>query len=284
MSQTSDVDSILPVLAAAAQAASRCSLRQGSTIHLPARGEVLITGDLHADMASFDRIVRIAELEKHPSRHLILQELVHSSDGARRLTDSCLMVERTAALMTRFPDRVHLILGNHEAAEFTGRVIMKESVVLNHLFADEVAARYGGRKEDALAALHALWRSLPLAARTRHRVLISHSTPSRPMLEGLDVGVLDRTLVPADFERGGAAYAFLWGRDFTPATADALVGLLGADAFIVGHTPCPDGWRAPNGRHIILDSQGPSAACMLMSLDRPLTYDELRGRIRPIWA
>jgi hypothetical protein len=283
VSQTTDANAVFAALAAAAQAAAHSPMRRGSTIHLPAQGDVLITGDLHADIASFERIVKIAELDRRPSRHLVLQELVHASDGARPGA-SCLLAERAAALIACFPDRVHLILGNHEAAEFTGRVIIKESVVLNHVFEQEAASRYGAMKGEALARMHALWRSLPLAVRTQHRMLVTHSTPSRQMLEKFDAGVLDRALEPADFERGGSAYAFLWGRDFTPATTDMLQGLLGADVFVVGHTPCPDGWRAPNGHHIILDSQGPSAACLVAPLDRPLTYDELRGRIRPIWA
>ncbi len=283
MSPDAESDAAFSCIKAAARAVALCPQRKGNVVHLRAGAEVMVTGDLHADVASFERIVAIAALDRNPSRHLVLQELVHSTGSAAGKADSCALVESVALLITLFPDRVHLLMGNHEMAELTGRVIMKESVVLNQVFANEAAARYGARADEAIAYFKAFWRALPLAVRTEGRVFISHSTPSRAMLERFDASVLARPLEERDLERNGSAYALLWGRDFRQETADALSEVLDADVFVVGHTPCPEGFAVPNTRHVILDSQGHSGKYVVVPTDGALTSGDIAGRIRSIW-
>lgn len=277
------IDALISDIRNAGKLAAAAHFRRGNEIVLPADGDVFITGDLHGDVDSFERIVALADLTHNPRRHLILQELVHGRDSEPGECGSCVLTEKVARLITRFPRRVHLLLGNHEMAELTGRVIMKEGVVLNKLFEELVKARYDGHGEEALSTLHGLWRSLPLAARTPNRVFISHSTPSAQQLAGFTPEILRRPLVDADFARSGAAYALCWGRDFAPETAERVAASLDADFLVVGHTPCTEGYQTPNRRHIILDSQGSSGKYLLAPLAGSLTYDELVGRIRPIW-
>lgn len=251
---------------------------------LPDGGDVFVTGDLHGDVAAFDRIVEIADLLHHPVRHLVLQELVHGHDDEGGGRGSCVLVEKAARLITRFPQRVHLLMGNHEMAELTGRTILKDGVVLNQAFANAVTARYDGRGEEAAAVMREFWRALPLAARTGNGIFIAHSTPSRDFLDNFTPDVLGRPLENADFARSGPAYALCWGRDFTPDVANRFAGLLGVEYLVVGHTPCDNGFLTPNERHIVLDSQGPSGKYLLAPLEGNLTYAELVGRIRPIWG
>jgi len=279
-----DPDSVFVEIRNAARLTGGLPLRRGNQVILPAAGEVMVTGDLHGDAASFDRIVRIADLASSPSRHLVLQELVHGHDDENGAAGSCVLIERAARLINRFPGRVHVILGNHEASELTGRVIVKEGVVLNRLVEIAAARRYGERHEEALAFFHGFWRSLPLAVRMPNRVLVSHSTPSRRFLDGFSAEVLARPLEPRDFDRGGSAYALLWGRDFEPETAERVRRILDADVFVVGHTPCEEGFAAPNGVHVILDSQGAPGKYVILPLERPLTCEDILGRIGSVWG
>lgn len=268
----------------AARELSACPYRRGNELLFPAEGELLVTGDLHGDVESFSRIVEAAALESNPFRHLLLQELVHGRDSMDN-SASCRLVEEAAALVNRFPARVHILMGNHEMAELTGRVIMKEGVVLNQVFNGGAASRYENLLQEAIGEFRAFWRAMPLAARTSNRVFISHSTPSRKRLAAFDRAVLRRPLADEDFSRdGGAAYALLWGRDFSPEAADEFARIIDVDFFVVGHTPCPDGFAAPNSRHVILDSQGPSGKYLLLPLASPLTYAGIVDRIRPIWS
>lgn len=284
MTDASDLSLVFKDLKDAARLTLGSSLRAGNVINLPANGEVMVTGDLHGDIEAFGRIVEIAALGENPQRHLVLQELVHGRDSLDGACTSCILTEMAARLIMRFPSRVHLLMGNHEMAQFTGRVVMKDGHVLNRILDETAAARYNHRKEEALAYFEGFWKSLPLAARTQNRVFMSHSTPSSRRMGEFDLGVLSRPLDEADFARGGAAYALLWGRDFSQEAAGKLTQLLDTDFIIVGHTSCPDGYSAPNGVHIVLDSQGPAGTYMLLPLEGPLTYEELIGRIRPIWS
>jgi hypothetical protein len=260
------------------------AVRKGNELVFPPLGELIVTGDLHGDVDSFDQLLGKVALDANPDRRLVLQELVHGHDLPDGSTGSCCLVERAASLVARFPGRVHLIMGNHEMAEFSGRTIIKQGVVLNEALKRSAEARYGPLYPRVIEAFHEFWRALPLAARTSNRVFISHSMPSRRSLESFDASVLRRPLVDRDFERvAGSAYALLWGRDFSPEAADALRGVLDADFFICGHTPCADGFSAINGRQLILDSQGPAGKYLVLPLSVPLTHDEIIGNIRPVW-
>jgi hypothetical protein len=173
-------------------------------------------------------------------------------------------------------------MGNHEMAELSGRIILKDGKVLNELFSRSLEARYDGRGEEAFAYFRGLWRSMPLAIRTANRLFISHSTPGLPRLDDFDAAALEADDVTHDLSREGPVYGLLWGRDFSHAAAERLHRVLDADFFIVGHTPCAEGFGIPNERHVMLDSQGPAGCCALLPLDQPLTLAEIAGRIRPL--
>ncbi len=284
MISSSAVETAISHIKHAAAAISESPYRRGNELIFPEEEELVVTGDLHGQVASFERMVEEADLARHGQRHLLLQELVHGKKTTEAADESSILIERAAALVTKFPTRVHILMGNHEMAEFTGRLMMKNSVIINELFKESLAERYGERAEEMTAYLHRLWKALPLAARTMNRVFVSHSTPSGKMLSGFDAEVLKRSLDVTDFLReGGSAYALLWGRDFSEETAERLRDILDADFFIVGHTPCEEGYKTPNSRHIILDSQGPEGKYLPVPLRGALTYEQLAGRIRPIW-
>jgi hypothetical protein len=99
--------------------------RVGGVITLETATDVLVVGDLHGNIPAFTKVLEIAGLARNPGRHLVLQELVHGprmypDDGGDR---SHQLVDLVCALKCQYPERVHLILGNHELSELTGRVI-----------------------------------------------------------------------------------------------------------------------------------------------------------------
>ena len=75
----------------------------------------------------------IAALDRNPGRHLVLQELIHGKPSIRKTRAIARTSSWTwsAALKCQYPDRVHLILGNHELSELTGRIIAKDGKTLN---------------------------------------------------------------------------------------------------------------------------------------------------------
>src|SRR5947208_15044430 len=91
--------------------------RRGGLVSLSeSTGEVMVVGDLHGNIPAIRKVLMAADLARNPARHLVLQELVH---GHRHYPDdggdkSHQLVDLVCALKCQFPDRVPLILGNHE--------------------------------------------------------------------------------------------------------------------------------------------------------------------------
>ena len=50
--------------------------RAGSS-HSDQAAEVMVVGDLHGNLPAFKKVLAIAALDRHPGRHLVLQELIH---------------------------------------------------------------------------------------------------------------------------------------------------------------------------------------------------------------
>src|SRR4051812_39203422 len=155
--------------------------------------EVMVVGDLHGNIPAFRHVLKRADLAHHPGRHLVLQELIH---GYRYYPDdagdkSHQLVDVVSALKCQFPDRVHLILGNHELSELTGRPIAKAGVALNALFRQGIDTAYGDSGESVYQAYLDLFAALPLAVRTPNRVFLCHTIPDPLDLEVFDVSIFE---------------------------------------------------------------------------------------------
>src|SRR4029079_8398870 len=160
------------------------------------------------------------DLPSHPRRNLILQEFVH---GPSRYADggdsSHQVLDMACALKCKHSTQGHLLPGNHELSELTGRSIAKNGIALNELFAQGLESQYGEGADDVYAAYHELFRSMPLGVRTQNRILCIHTTPSAKSLEHFSMDVV--TLfgpIMEEAERGGSLYALLWDRDTTEET------------------------------------------------------------------
>jgi hypothetical protein len=206
-----------------------------------------------------------------------LQELVHGPfhypDGSDK---SHQLVDLLAALKCQFPARVHVLLGNHELAQWTNQWISKANTDLNDRFRAGVEFAYAGRAGEVYAAYLELFAVVPLAVRTPRRIFLSHSLPSARRLEAFDPGRLTEDLADEqDLQPGGLVHALVWGRDTTPATVRGFLQKVDADVLITGHIPCERGFDVPNDQQIILDCLGTPACYCLFPTTRALSHQEL---------
>jgi hypothetical protein len=252
--------------------------RLGGVITLDRAGDVMVVGDLHGNLRAFRTVLTVAALDGHPDRHLVLQELVHGKIEYpdKRGERSHQLVDLVSGLKVQYPDRVHLILGNHELSELTGRVIGKDGEILNQKFLLGVHTAYGAWADQIFEAYQGLFAALPLAVRTPNRVFICHTIPDQEDMETLDIELLKADVWPAQAtERHGTIYALTWGRDTAPETADRFAQLVDADWFITGHQPCEHGFHLANHRQIIIDGTDPYPAYCLFPAQPPVTIQSL---------
>jgi len=252
--------------------------RSGSVIALDDADEVMVVGDLHGNLAAFRQSLAVAALDRHPRRHLVLQELVHevNKNDDDRPDRSHRLVDLVSALKCQYPDRVHLILGNHELSELTGRIIGKDGMALNLRFRQGIELSYGARSQDVYGAYLVLFAALPLAVRTPNRVFLCHTLPDARYLDTLDLALLQADQWPEEaMKRGGTIYALTWGRDTTLETADRFAAMVDADLFVTGHQPCDEGFRQANHRQIIIDGTNPYPAYCLFPALGAVTIESL---------
>jgi Calcineurin-like phosphoesterase len=252
--------------------------RSGAVLALDGAADVMVVGDLHGNLRVFKKVLALAALDRHPRRHLVLQELIHGlheyPDGGGDRSHQ--LVDVVAALLCQYPGRAHVILGNHELSELTGRVIGKEGEALNAKFRRGIDTAYGAMAGEIYEAYKGLFAALPLAARTANRVYVCHTIPDESDLDTLDLSLLKADRFPEEaLRRRGTIYALTWGRDTSPGTADRFAAMVDADWFITGHQPCDEGFRRANHRQIIIDGTNPRPTYCLFPADRPVTTDTL---------
>ena len=259
--------------------------RSGGIVTLEDAVEVMVVGDLHGNITAFKKVLMIAALELNRGRHLILQELIHGpltypddkGDRSHQLLDVF------TALKCQYPERVHLILGNHELSELTGRSIGKDGEGLNDKFRRGVETAYGESASEILESYKTLFAALPLAVRTRNRVYVCHTLPDDIYLDSLDLELLKADVWPDEaMKRRGTIYALTWGRDTAPETADRFSAMVDADFFVTGHQPCDQGFRQANHRQIIIDGTNPHACYCLFPADGAVTIESLLSCVRLI--
>jgi hypothetical protein len=268
---------MLSTLRRATEFVTRTPGRTGHLINLQDCTEVLVAGDLHGHIANFQVVLKAADLANHPTRHLVLQEVVHSEFKYPAGGDkSHQLVDLFAALKCQYPMRVHLLPGNHEMAQMTGRTIGKGSESQNEGFIAGVRTAYGAAWQDVYAAYVALFRALPLALRTPNAVFLSHTLiPGRHLPAFHLTQLLQDSYADADYQPGGVVYGLLWGRDTSQETADEFLRKVDSDLLVSGHIPTDTGYEVPNSRQLIVDCSASPAAYVLFPADRPITQAEL---------
>jgi hypothetical protein len=282
-------DEVIEACHAAAQANRNCALRRGNVIRLEpdVADDLMIVADLHGNRLNFEKLLGIADLDGHPRRHLVMQEVCHGGPEYPGGDGGCmshLLLEDCAKLKNDYPDRFHFLLSNHELAELGDFPISKSRRMLNLQFRCGINEMYGARGDQVRNAYLEFLATCPLAVRLASGVFVSHSLPDYCDREEFDVGVLERPLCCADYKSGSPAFRLVWGRDFRAANAEAFARQVGAEILIHGHEPCESGFSAPNSRQIILDGCCSHASYLILPVGQKLSHGEIISRIHGLHA
>lgn len=256
--------------------------RRGSVDHLPDHGRLIVTGDLHDHALNFRRILKLAALDADPDRHLILQELIHGESRVNDADLSIRMLARGAELKQRYPGQVTVLLSNHELAQANGEQIMKDGQSVTDAFTRGIEYLYGAAADDVWDAAHRYIRSLPLAARGPHGVMISHSLPAPRAIERFDKAVLDRPLTEQDLSPRGAAYDMVWGRHQNRKITHELAEAWGVGAFVLGHQPPEMGFDTLTDHVLLITSEHGHGQALVLDLAASYSRDELLDHLRPL--
>ena len=246
--------------------------------------EVMVTGDVHGHRRNFDRIRRIAALDGHPRRHLVLQEVCHGGPSYPH-DAGCMshtILEDVAALKAKYPERVHFILGNHELAELSDYPIQKNRQLLNLLFRQGLQQMYGPAAEEVRQAILRFLVELsaggPAAAGSVHLAQLARGRrPSgiRP------VGPRPRARGRGLFRASGRFPAGV-GPRLPPRERPGVCRTGRGQVLITGHEPCREGFVAPNDLQIILDCCGDKAAYVILPVGVELSHAEILERVRTL--
>lgn len=280
-------DQIIGVFRAAAEANLRNPYRKGHVVEVsgPEADELMITADLHGNRRNFDRICKLADLQSHCCRHLVMQEVCHGGPSYPSVAGcmSHLLLEDVARLKCQFPDQFHFLLSNHELSELTDFPIMKSGKLLNLAFRCGMQEFYGSSYQPVREAMLSFLGSCPLALRTNNGVFVSHSLPEAVDQQPFDMTIFQRPWTPTDMSKGGAVFELVWGRDFRESNARIFAKLVGAQVLIHGHEPCLGGFHVPNLFQLILDSQDSQGRYLILPLNRTLDHGQIIERIKPLF-
>ena len=283
--------SVRDIFHAGAQANSSAACRVGSIDRVSAPGSLLATGDLHDNPVHFSKLVEAAGLAPGgptpapglpPPLHLVLHEIIHPDKLINGMDFSYRALAKVAALKAQFPERVHVLLGNHELAQMIGSAIVKDGVRSLDVFHAGLDYVFGSEADAVFDALCVFVRSMPLALRCvtpRGDILVAHSVPAAAMMARFDASILSRDLTDADYEpRRGSAYLMVWGRGYDAELLEDLVERWGVNLFILGHEHVDTGAMLVPPNALVLNSDHARGVYVPIDLSNPPKAEEAVAR------
>jgi predicted phosphodiesterase len=161
-------------------------------LELPAKGQVLVSTDVHGNLEDFRRLTRhFLELrDAIPDAYwVILGDIVHGPDDGARNRNPVLydyedqsreIVAEVIALQHMFPDEIFFVVGNHEWSHVGGPRTRKFHV-------DEAKHLESAMSLSEIRALHVLIHEAYLAISTPCGALLCHGSPAKiPSFEALN--------------------------------------------------------------------------------------------------
>lgn len=274
---------IIDLLHNGAKANLADTFRRGNLILLPAQGELVVSGDLHGHRRNFERIVTFADLENHPERHLLLQEIIHG--GPEDSQGGCLSYELlfdAVRYKLAFPDRVHIIMGNHDTTFVNDAEVMKNGKEMNRAMRDAIERKFNRSSDDVKIGIRNFLFSQPLALKCANRIWLSHSLPNERSISDFDPVIFERHLEFTDAERAGSVYMLTWGRKHSRDVLEKMAQMLDVDIFILGHQPQAQGWAQAGDNLIILASDHNHGCLLPVDLAKTYRINELIDSIVPV--
>jgi predicted phosphodiesterase len=274
---------IVDLLNKGIEACNADKFRRGNLIHLPADGSLVITGDIHGHRRNFERIVAFADLANNPNRHIVLQEIIHG--GPEDSQGGCLsykLLLDAVRYKLDFPDRVHIIMGNHDTACINSSEVMKDGREMNRAMRLAMDRDFEQAGADVGLAIRQFLFSQPLAIRCDNRIWVLHSLPGDRYIDKFDPKILDRQLKINDVVRPGSAYLLTWGRKHSQQLLDKMAKLFDVDIFILGHQPQEQGWSRVGDNLIIIASNHNHGCLLSIDLAKSYTIEQLIDSIVPL--
>jgi len=274
---------IVDLLNKGIEAVNADKFRRDNLIHLPVEGTLIITGDIHGHRRNFERIVAFADLANNPDRHIVLQEIIHG--GPEDSQGGCLSYQLlfdAVRYKLTFPDRVHLIMGNHDTAFINNSEVMKDGKEMNRAMHLALEREFQQAGDNVELAIRQFLFSQPLALRCNNRIWVSHSLPSDRSVDKFDPKILDRKLKINDVVRPGSAYLLTWGRKHSQALLDKMAKLFDVDIFILGHQPQEQGWSQAGDNLIIIASNHNHGCLLSTDLAKSYTIEQLIDSTVPL--
>ncbi len=252
-------------------------------ICLPAKGSLVVTGDIHGHRRNFERAVAFADLVSNPDRHLVLQELIHG--GPEDSRGGCLsykLLFDAVGYKLSFPDRVHIIMGNHDTSFISNSEVMKDGREMNRSMRLALNHEFQQAGTEVELAMKQFLFSQPLAVRCDNKIWLSHSLPSDSYIDEFDQRILERELIMSDCEKPGSVYLLTWGRNMSQSLLDKMAKLFDVDIFVLGHQPQPQGWSRAGENLIIIASDHNHGCLLSVDLAKSCTVEMLINSIVPL--
>jgi len=274
---------IINLLKKGVEANNTDGFRRGNLIHLPDNGSLIISGDIHGHRRNFEKMIAFADLNNNPDRHIILQEIIHG--GPEDPQGGCLsykLLFDVVQYKLDFPDRVHIIMGNHATAFINDGEVLKNGKEMNRAMRSAIEREFGNDSSEIISAMKQFLFSMPLAARCDTKIWISHSLPNDRFDDKFDREILDRQLKPEDITKPGSAYLLTWGRRHSQPLLDKMAKLFDIDIFILGHQAQQQGWNQA-GKNLIIIASDHNHGCLLpINLAKSYTIEQLIDSIVPL--
>ncbi len=182
---------------------------------------MLVTSDLHGNLADFQRMVALFQAEEDAVL-VSLGDLFHGPSIEREewerecehlgdwyADESAQVFREMVALTERYPGRVTSLLGNHEHGHIGGPVVAK-------FYPDEALAMEATMGADEVPRLHAFIRSRPLVATTPCGVVLIHGAAPTAEFDRQTLATVEldgyRHLPPYKMYERGFLGQLLWRR------------------------------------------------------------------------
>ncbi len=291
-----DPGAVIAALDSGARANRQAACRTDSIDHITSPARLIASGDLHDNPLHLARLIRAAGLDAAPqpgpphpgNSHLTLHELIHSDRLVNGMDFSYRVLARVAALKAAFPERVHVLLANHELAQLTGSEVVKDGVRFVAAFDEALDFAFRSDSEAVRGAVRAFIRSMPIALRMAHKggdLLCAHSLPGPERMDRFDPAILERDLTDDDYlARTGSAHFMVWGRGQTPEQLAALGARWNVSLFLLGHERAEAG-AMPLGEGnnaVVLNSDHDRAVYAALDCTQPVTVESVMRSLRSL--
>ncbi len=175
-------------------------------VELEPQGNVVVVGNLHGRVNILKQIVEKSRLIKNFSRgtcFICTGDFVHALNERDYSIET---IEYLSFLKERFPNRVFILLGNHEWSHVANVPIHSNGDNLNAKFMGLLEGEFGLKAGMKLREYASFFRTLPLAVRIG-RMLISHAAPDMSIMDSSEFNSFDPLRIKSINDK---FYPMLW--------------------------------------------------------------------------